>query len=98
MPVKVKIGRPKLPKSRVRTRVLTVRLTAEQMKLITAAAKASHQKRSEWIRDAVSLAAIGQSKIATPSEPTPLAAIYQTEVFQAAWKKFRQENYPGTTS
>ena len=54
-----KVGRPKLPKGAAMGRVIQVRFTAEDEKGITAAAKASKQTLSEWIRDTLKAAIEG---------------------------------------
>ena len=51
---KTKMGRPKLPKGEAMGRVIQVRFTAQDTKAIEAAAKASKQNVSEWIRSTVS--------------------------------------------
>jgi hypothetical protein len=45
-----KVGRPKLPKGHAKGRVLAMRLTDEEIKNITTAAKAKKQTVSEWMR------------------------------------------------
>ncbi|HKV05219.1 MAG TPA: hypothetical protein VJO53_08955 [Candidatus Acidoferrales bacterium] len=45
-----KIGRPALPKGRAKARIVPVRFSADDLKTITAAAKARKQNLSEWIR------------------------------------------------
>lgn len=45
-----KVGRPKLPKGTAKGRIVPVRFTADDLKAMTAAAKASKQSVSEWIR------------------------------------------------
>ena len=46
-------GRPKLPKGEAMGRVIQVRLTAQDTKAIEAAAKASDQTVSEWVRSTI---------------------------------------------
>jgi predicted HicB family RNase H-like nuclease len=53
-----KAGRPKLPKGQAKGRIVPVRFSAEDLKRIAAAAKASKQSVSEWIRS-TSFAALG---------------------------------------
>jgi hypothetical protein len=48
-----KVGRPKLPKGEAMGRVIQVRFTAQDTKAIDAAAKASNQTLSEWVRSTV---------------------------------------------
>lgn len=48
-----KIGRPKLPKGQAKGRIVPVRFTAEDLKAMEAAARASGQVLSEWIRSTV---------------------------------------------
>jgi uncharacterized protein (DUF1778 family) len=45
-----KVGRPKLPKGNAKAEMLRVRATPDELKAFDRAAKASKQKRSEWIR------------------------------------------------
>ena len=45
-----KVGRPKLPKGEAKGRIVPVRFTADDLKAMAAAAKASNQTVSEWIR------------------------------------------------
>ena len=54
-----KIGRPKLPKGHAKGRIVPVRFTADDLKAMAAAAKASKQGLSEWIRNTLT-AAIGK--------------------------------------
>jgi hypothetical protein len=49
-----KPGRPKLPKGEAKGHIVPVRFTAEDLKAMEAAAKASGQVLSEWIRSTVS--------------------------------------------
>ena len=53
-----KPGRPKLPKGDAKSSIVPIRLNAEDRKRIEAAARASNQSVSEWIRRTLS-AAIG---------------------------------------
>jgi hypothetical protein len=53
---KPKIGRPKLPKGEAKGRIVPVRFSAGEVKRITAAANASNQKLSEWIRGTLNAA------------------------------------------
>ena len=45
-----KVGRPKLPKGEAKGRIVPVRFTSDETKAIEAAARASKQTVSEWIR------------------------------------------------
>jgi uncharacterized protein (DUF1778 family) len=45
-----KAGRPALPKGRAKGEMLRIRVTADELRTIEAAAKASRQTRSEFIR------------------------------------------------
>ena len=56
--IKPKMGRPKLPKGEAKGRIVPVRFTSEEVRRISAAATASDQKVSEWIRSTLN-AAIG---------------------------------------
>ena len=51
-----KMGRPRLPKGEAKGRIVPVRFSAEEVKRITAAANASDQKVSEWIRSTLKAA------------------------------------------
>ena len=52
-----KVGRPKLPKGEAQGKLIALRLSADDLKLLTAASKSQKQNLSEWIRDAVLTAA-----------------------------------------
>lgn len=52
-----KVGRPKLPKGHAKGRVLGLRLTDEEIKIFTTAAKANKQTVSEWMRRTLGKAA-----------------------------------------
>jgi hypothetical protein len=56
MPKRKKVGRPKMPKGEAKGRIVPVRFTAEDLKVMEAQAKASNQTVSEWIRSAVNAA------------------------------------------
>lgn len=45
-----KVGRPKLPKGDAKARIVPVRFSGHELKRMTAAAKASKQSLSEWVR------------------------------------------------
>jgi len=45
-----KVGRPKLAKGEAKGKIVQVRFNADDLKRMTAAAKASKQTVSEWIR------------------------------------------------
>ena len=62
MPKRRKVGRPKLPKSEAKGRIVPVRFTAEALKAIAAKAKERDQTISEWIRSTLS-AAINEESI-----------------------------------
>ena len=51
-----KPGRPKLPNGEAMGRIVPVRFNGDDLKRITAAAKASDQSISEWIRSTLSAA------------------------------------------
>jgi hypothetical protein len=53
---KSKIGRPKLPKGEAKGRIVPVRFSSDEVKRITAAANASNQRVSEWIRSTLNAA------------------------------------------
>lgn len=48
-----KLGRPKLPKGAAKGRIVPVRFTADDLRAMEAAAKASKQNVSEWIRSTI---------------------------------------------
>jgi hypothetical protein len=50
-----KVGRPKLPKGEARGKIVQVRFSAEEIKRLEAAAKASKQTVSEWLRSHVAI-------------------------------------------
>jgi predicted HicB family RNase H-like nuclease len=47
---KNKVGRPKMPKGQAKVSIVPVRFATNDLKAITAAAKASKLSLSEWIR------------------------------------------------
>lgn len=51
-----KMGRPKLPKGTTKGRIVPVRFSDADLKVMTAAAKAKNQKLSEWVRSTLSAA------------------------------------------
>jgi hypothetical protein len=51
-----KIGRPRLPKSDAKGRIVPVRFNSDTLKRITALAKANKQTVSEWIRSTLNAA------------------------------------------
>jgi len=51
-----KVGRPKLPKGEAKGRIVPVRFTPDDLKAMAAAAKASNQTVSEWIRSTLNAA------------------------------------------
>lgn len=53
MPKPKKVGRPKLPKGEAKGRIVPVRFTADDLKAMEAAAKASDKSLSEWIRGTI---------------------------------------------
>ena len=50
---KRKVGRPKLPKGEAKGRIVPVRFKGADLKAIEAAAKASKQNVSEWVRSTI---------------------------------------------
>lgn len=50
---KAKVGRPKMPKGEAKGRIVPVRFTADDLKLMAAAAKANNKTVSEWIRGTI---------------------------------------------
>lgn len=50
---KAKMGRPKLPKGEAKGRIVPVRFRAEDLRAMEAAAKASDQTVSEWVRSTI---------------------------------------------
>ncbi len=51
-----KPGRPKLPKGEAKGRIVNVRVAADDLKVMEAAAKARKQSVSEWIRSKLNAA------------------------------------------
>ena len=51
-----KVGRPKLPKGTAKGRIVPVRFTVDDLKAMAAAARASKQTVSEWIRSTLNAA------------------------------------------
>lgn len=51
-----KVGRPKLPKGEVKSRIVPVRFAAESLKSVERAAKSKNQTISEWIRSTLAAA------------------------------------------
>jgi hypothetical protein len=51
-----KVGRPKLPRGMAKGRIVPVRFANGDLKAIEAAAKASNQTVSEWIRSTLNAA------------------------------------------
>jgi hypothetical protein len=47
---KNRVGRPKLPKGEAKGRIVPVRFTADDLKAMEAAARASKQTVSQWVR------------------------------------------------
>jgi hypothetical protein len=45
-----KVGRPKMAKGEAKGKIVPVRFNAEDLKTVTAAAKANKQNLSDWIR------------------------------------------------
>jgi hypothetical protein len=54
-----KAGRPKLPKGEAKSSIVPIRLSAEIRKKVEAAAQASNQSVSEWIRGRLNAAIEG---------------------------------------
>ena len=48
-----KPGRPKLPKGEAKGRIVPVRFSADDLKVIAATAKANNKTVSEWIRSTI---------------------------------------------
>jgi predicted HicB family RNase H-like nuclease len=51
-----KPGRPRLPKGEAKGRIVNVRVAADDLKVMEAAAKARKQSVSEWIRSTLNAA------------------------------------------
>jgi predicted HicB family RNase H-like nuclease len=54
-----KVGRPKLPKGEAMGKIVPIRFAPEDLKAVTAAAKASNQSISQWIRSTLNAAIQG---------------------------------------
>jgi predicted HicB family RNase H-like nuclease len=50
------VGRPKLAKGEAKGKIVPVRFNADDLKKVTAAAKASKQNLSDWIRGTLNAA------------------------------------------
>jgi predicted HicB family RNase H-like nuclease len=48
--MKSKMGRPPVPKSKLRAIILNVRLSPEESRVISAAVKRAGESASEWVR------------------------------------------------
>ena len=68
------VGRPKLPESESRHRLLTCRLSIEEERQVERAAHQSGRSRSDWVRAAL-MAAVGglPEAQALPSQPRTFA-------------------------
>jgi predicted HicB family RNase H-like nuclease len=51
-----RVGRPRLPRGEAKGRIVPVRFTGDDLKRIAAAARASKQTVSEWIRSTLNAA------------------------------------------
>jgi predicted HicB family RNase H-like nuclease len=51
-----KVGRPKLPKGEAKGKIVALRFSADEVKRVSAAAKAKKLSVSDWIREAVNAA------------------------------------------
>ena len=51
-----KMGRPKLPKSEAKGRIVPIRFNTQDLRRIESAARASQKTVSEWIRGAITMA------------------------------------------
>jgi predicted HicB family RNase H-like nuclease len=54
-----KVGRPRLPKGEAKGKIVPIRFAPEDLKAITAAAKASDKTVSQWIRSTLDAAIRG---------------------------------------
>lgn len=54
-----KVGRPKLPKGEAKGKIVPIRFAPEDLRAITAAAKANDQSISQWIRSTLNAAIRG---------------------------------------
>ena len=61
--MKTKMGRPKVPKAKLRGIIVNARLSPEEDRAVLAAVARSKDSKSGWIRKTL-LAAAGQEKIA----------------------------------
>ena len=52
-PKKAKVGRPRMPKGEAKGRIVPVRFTADDLKAMEQAARASKVTISEWIRSTI---------------------------------------------
>jgi hypothetical protein len=56
MPKPKKVGRPKLARGEAKCKIVPIRLNAEDLKNVTAAARAKGQTVSEWVRSTLNSA------------------------------------------
>ena len=56
LPKPKKVGRPKLPKGEAKGKLVALRLSASEVKRVSAAAKAKKLSVSEWIRSTLNTA------------------------------------------
>lgn len=53
---KRKVGRPRFPRGTAKSRIVPVRFSSEDLKVMNAQAKANKQSLSEWIRSTLNAA------------------------------------------
>jgi hypothetical protein len=56
MPKPKKVGRPKMAKGEAKGKIVPIRFNAEDLKKVTAAARAKDQTVSEWVRSTLNAA------------------------------------------
>jgi hypothetical protein len=56
MPKPKKVGRPKLAKGEAKGKIVPIRFNTEDLKKVTAAARAKDQTVSEWVRSTLNAA------------------------------------------
>ena len=62
--MKAKLGRPKVPKTKLRGILIQARVSQEENKVISAALKRSKDGKSEWVRKALLSAASQEQEAA----------------------------------
>jgi len=75
-----KVGRPKLPKGEAKGRIVPVRFATDDLRQITAAAKARKQTLSEWIRSTLQAATQLMMGFKLGHYPEPFLAFFSYSI------------------